>query len=689
MTTSNAGTLRPSSPGDESAEDTAGVARVARSEAPAAETPETLARDLEAMREALAAAEARAEKLAEEAAERRRDEETAAARRERLQALAEALEGASTVEEAHSTVRREFLAREGFELACSWGAQWGVPAFLSADEGSGALEALQMLGAEGPVAAAFRTGAPVVDETLEGEHGAALREAGQSFVLAVPLMSAGEVRGALELTAPAPREVDLGLVASMARVLAARLDAIEGEANREEMSRVKSMVDGAPIAMFYADEELKVRYMNAHSMAVCYAVMEPLALDVAGLFGGTLVALYPEPERLRELLGDRNKLPWDEQRQVGEEHVKYKAVAIQDESGKTSGTMLTMELVTDQVLLQAEQEMARKRQVELAAEEKRVAEELKTKVDSLLSVVQAAAAGDLTKTAAVSGSDPVGQLGEGLTRFLTDLQASIGGIASNAGDLDNSATTLASVSQQLAANAEETTQQARIVSSTADEVSGSVQTVAAGIEELSASVKEIATSAQGAARVATEGVEVAGSTNATVAKLGESSAEIGKVVKVITSIAQQTNLLALNATIEAARAGAAGKGFAVVANEVKELAKETARATEDIAQKIEAIQGDTHSAVDAIDRISNIIGQVNEIQGTIALAVEEQRQTTNEIGRSIAEAARGSREIADNITGVADAAQNTSQAAGGAQSSSEVLSDLASALHRLVGRFTY
>ncbi len=170
-------------------------------------------------------------------------------------------------------------------------------------------------------------------------------------------------------------------------------------------------------------------------------------------------------------------------------------------------------------------------------------------------------------------------------------------------------------------------------------------------------------------RVAKNAVSVACLTNETVKKLGESSSEIGNVIKVITSIAQQTNLLALNATIEAARAGEAGKGFAVVANEVKELAKQTAKATEEIGQKIEAIQGDTKGAVKAIEQISTIIDQINDISNSIASAVEEQTVTTNEIGRSVVEAAKGVGEIAKNISGVAVAAKNTTQGATVMQSS--------------------
>jgi methyl-accepting chemotaxis protein len=172
-----------------------------------------------------------------------------------------------------------------------------------------------------------------------------------------------------------------------------------------------------------------------------------------------------------------------------------------------------------------------------------------------------------------------------------------------------------------------------------------------------------------------------------VGKLGESSIEIGQVIKVITSIAQQTNLLALNATIEAARAGEAGKGFAVVANEVKELAKETAKATEDISRKIEAIQTDTKAAVEAIGTISGVIHQINDISSTIATAVEEQNATTNEMSRNVSEAAQGSGEITSNIAGVAQAAESTSRGAGDTQKASQQLVETSAELRRLVEQF--
>jgi methyl-accepting chemotaxis protein len=188
-------------------------------------------------------------------------------------------------------------------------------------------------------------------------------------------------------------------------------------------------------------------------------------------------------------------------------------------------------------------------------------------------------------------------------------------------------------------------------------------------------------------RTAFEALKAATQANATVVKLGESSAEIGQVVKVITSIAQQTNLLALNATIEAARAGEAGKGFAVVANEVKELAKQTAKATEDISHRIAAIQSDAKGAVEAIKMISSIIGQVKDISSTIATAVEEQSATTSEMSRNVTEAAKGSGEVAKNITGVAQAAQNTSHGASESQRAAQSLAQMSTELRELVGQF--
>jgi len=278
---------------------------------------------------------------------------------------------------------------------------------------------------------------------------------------------------------------------------------------------------------------------------------------------------------------------------------------------------------------------------------------------------------------------------EGFNRTLDIVVEPLKMAANQASALASSAEELTSVSNQMASNAEETATQANVVSAASEEVSKNVMVVATGSEQMQTSIREISKSANESAKVAKAAVGVAESTNSTIAKLGESSVEIGKVIKVITSIAQQTNLLALNATIEAARAGEAGKGFAVVANEVKELAKETAKATEEIGQKIDAIQSDTKGAVQAIAEISTIINQINDISNNIASAVEEQTVTTNEIGRNVGEAAKGTGEIAKNIGGVAVAAQNTTRGAGDMQKAAQALSGMAAQLQGLVSKFTF
>jgi methyl-accepting chemotaxis protein len=297
--------------------------------------------------------------------------------------------------------------------------------------------------------------------------------------------------------------------------------------------------------------------------------------------------------------------------------------------------------------------------------------------------------GDLTRDAAVDSGDEVGQMATALAEAQRSLRSVLATVVSSADAVAASSEELSASSAQISASAEETSAQSGVVSSAAEEVSRNVQTVAAGAEQMGASIREIASNAAEASAVAGRAVTAAETTTATVAKLGASSAEIGNVVKVITSIAEQTNLLALNATIEAARAGEAGKGFAVVANEVKELAQETAKATEDIARRVEAIQKDTGAAVTAIEEISSIVAQISDRQTTIASAVEEQTATTNEMSRSVTEAAGGSTQIADNITGVSAAADATTQALTQTRTAVDELSRMAADLRTEVSRFTY
>ncbi|KQX61842.1 methyl-accepting chemotaxis protein [Angustibacter sp. Root456] len=301
--------------------------------------------------------------------------------------------------------------------------------------------------------------------------------------------------------------------------------------------------------------------------------------------------------------------------------------------------------------------------------------------------LSAVSTGDLTVRVNDDSRDEIGAMAAALNTATASVGTVVQAIRDNATDLASAAAQMSSTSEQIASSADESSAQAEVVSAAAEQVSRNAQTVAAGTEEMSASIREIAHQATSAAGVASQAVAVASSTSLTMAKLGDSSTEIGNVIKVITSIAEQTNLLALNATIEAARAGEAGKGFAVVAGEVKELAHETSKATDDIGRRVEAIQADTAAAVAAIDEISEIIARINDTQVTIASAVEEQTATTNEMSRNVAEAATGSSEIAQNITAMAHSAVQTSSSATATLSATEQLARMSAELEQQVARF--
>ncbi|HEY6038696.1 MAG TPA: methyl-accepting chemotaxis protein [Kofleriaceae bacterium] len=318
------------------------------------------------------------------------------------------------------------------------------------------------------------------------------------------------------------------------------------------------------------------------------------------------------------------------------------------------------------------------------------ARRLTRRMRSIVRVLDQVAAGDLTARAQkITGSDELAQMTTALHAALDRIGLAFSNIARSAGELTRSSESLSTIGATLNGSADDTSRQAGIVAAASEESGRNVQTVATGTEEMSVTIKEIAKNAAEAAQVATAAVIRAQHTNELVGKLGDSSVEIGKVLKVITSIAEQTNLLALNATIEAARAGEAGKGFAVVANEVKELAKETARATEDITRKIAAIQTDTTSAVGAIGEITAVIGQINDIQNTIASAVEQQAATTNEIGRNLHELAQASNEIAQNVTSVAASATSTSECSLQTRQAATRLQELARDLDGQMAHFTY
>ncbi|GIE85628.1 methyl-accepting chemotaxis protein [Actinoplanes regularis] len=308
-------------------------------------------------------------------------------------------------------------------------------------------------------------------------------------------------------------------------------------------------------------------------------------------------------------------------------------------------------------------------------------------IKRMAAVLERVGAGDLTQLVEVRSGDEIGTMARALNDATQSMRATLSNLDHSASELASSAQQLTDVSATMGGGIDEVGTEAEAVARAAGDVSANVAALAAASEQMGASIREISRNAGQAASVASEAVLVAESTTAVVAQLGESSAQISDVVKAITAIAEQTNLLALNATIEAARAGDAGKGFAVVATEVKELAQETARSTEDIANQVQAIQRDTGKAVEAIAGITTVIAQISEYQTTIAAAVEQQTATSHEINRSVTEAAGASAGIATNVSAVADASQVAGAGVVQTHVAAEQVARMSSDIKTLVSRF--
>jgi len=297
------------------------------------------------------------------------------------------------------------------------------------------------------------------------------------------------------------------------------------------------------------------------------------------------------------------------------------------------------------------------------------------------------ATGNLTPRLAFATKDEVGRMARAFDSSVTRIAGTFRTFSENSERLSRAANHLAELSVQMSATSEETAAQARNTVEGAARAGTAMISVGVATEQMTASIREIARSAADAAAVASRAAAIVNTMQSTVERLDRSSGEIGEMVGVITAVADQTNLLSVNAAIEAARAGEVGRGFAVVANEVKDLSRQTARSSVDIARKVGGIQSGIKEAVEGLNRIGAIVNEINILQASIASAVEEQAATTNEINRHVMTTTDTTREIAANIAGVAQAAGEATTGAHGVRSSADDLSLLAIRLRRLVEPF--
>ena len=390
-------------------------------------------------------------------------------------------------------------------------------------------------------------------------------------------------------------------------------------------AQVTSMMENSPTNVIYADKELNVQYMNPASETTLKTLEQYLPVPINKIKGQSIDIFHQNPEHQRKILADPRNLPHRAVIQLGPEKLDLLVSAIYDNDQNYLGPMISWSVVTEKIELE---------------------EKNRKNKETMINVL-----------------NQIGEVVEGLAAASEELAA---------------------VSRNMEKNAENAAKEADVVSESGKEVSANVNSVAAGTEEMNASINEIAGNASSAAGTSSSAVKSAEEANSIISTLGQSSQEIGEVIKVINSIAEQTNLLALNATIEAARAGEAGKGFAVVANEVKELANQTANATGEITTKIQSIQNDVGGAVTSIGDVSTVIDKINGISTTIASAVEEQTATTGEMARNINDAASGSQNIADNLATLAKSVESTKQGAGDTQIASANLSKMAEELRVLI-----
>ncbi len=503
--------------------------------------------------------------------------------------------------------------------------------------------------------------------------------------------------------------------------------------NPVELNEFRGMAENSPINILYCDRDFVINYVNPKSLETLRTIEKHLPIPADRVQGSSIDVFHKVPTHQRRMLANDKNLPHRAIISVGPEKLDLLVTAIYDTTNAYIGAMVTWDIVTEKLKLQ--QDLARiesmmdnipinvmladldfnivyinpKSRETLKTIEKDLAVPVSKIVGSNIDVfhrnpstqrkivsdprnlphkAKIKVGNNILSLLASAIYDRDGKfLGPMVTwDIITDRVTLVQNVSEASRQLAAAAAELNATASQLSANAERSTAVANSTASASEEVGQGVRVVATNTEEMSASIKEIARNASDASSTSASTLRQAQQTNQTITKLGESSQEIGNVIKVISSIAQQTNLLALNATIEAARAGDAGRGFAVVANEVKELAKQTAKATEDITNRITGIQKDSTGAVDAVAAIGVTIERLNSIAGSIAASVEEQSATTNEVARVVQESSRGVLSIIDSVKIVSQSSSETLMGANQVLTAAKSLSDLAVRLDELVKR---